>query len=787
MIKEIVSPFKLDINAPVNFKKENLYPFQKKAIIELEKFHQPKGKSSYGILKIPTGGGKTKTASYWITSNLLTNNYKLVWIAHRKELLEQAAQTFNEFSGILKSLNKKPICQIVVGGHSKGTQIKASDDLLFVSIQTLARGKGEAAFMNFIKKNQNTKILFVIDEAHHSEASTYKYIIEKYIQSNNNYSLLGLTATPTRTVESEKSRLMKLFKNKIIYEVSLTELISSEILAKPIPRTISTNVKFEDSFTQNEKEYFDRYRELHPDVLKRIANSAERNKVIVNTYKEKKTSFGKTIIFATDIIHCKTLAEEFIKSKVAKVAFVHSGKEDNEQVLNDFRFTNKYDILINIEKLTEGFDCPNIQSVFLARPTQSEILFSQMVGRGLRGPKSSPPGTEFCYLVSFMDHWDRFTGWLDVSKALEYSENDEKEIKEKIKYKTETRIIPWDIIQNIYNDLLPYTTQIPYQENLIDYLPHGWYTIEFFDENLQIPTNRKILVFSNQNIAWSQVISKLSKLKKKPTEKETTELYNEYFDDLPIPFVILNDLKYLIDFVFSKDKFIEPDYYTFNEKYEAEPKKLAEIIISKKLFGDDKKKAISNWFEKNKILNELFDNEVSFAKEVSLQTHYLEYPEDSIFKIYSGNPFLEVDKKKLNIPEPDNSVLKKYFSELVNDKMLFPSGFNYKPEISWTNRIMKSYFGIAYIQGNKIKINRLLNEKSLDKNVVKFVLYHEMLHFDFSANHTKEFWVKEGKYKNAIELDSILDNMSNDYEIPLQKKTLNSQLLTSCKPHFCLD
>lgn len=768
MTKIFLSPFKLNINSESKFTLKDLHPFQKKAVTALEKFHQPGGKAAYGILKIPTGGGKTKTACYWITSNLLANNYKLVWIAHRRELLEQATEEFNDMAGLIKGMKKNPVGRLVVGGYSPGAEIKPSDDLIFISIQNLSRGTGEQAFMNFIDKNKNTKILFVIDEAHHSEASTYKYIIGRYIQKNKNYSLLGLTATPTRTVESERSRLLKLFNDKIIYEVSISELISAEILAKPIPDTIKTNVKFEDGFTVKEKEYFDKFKELHPNVLKRIANSVQRNKGIVEAYSNKKHLYGKTLIFATDIIHCKTLANEFSK-KGFKVAYVHSGKQDNIAILSDFKNTKRYDILINIEKLTEGFDCPDIQTIFLARPTQSEILFSQMIGRGLRGPKSNPPGTEFCYLVSFMDHWDKFTGWLDVSEIPEFTESQEITKTEQLKNQQETLITPWNIVENVYNDLLPYASQIPYNEHKMDYLPHGWFNLGFFNEEEGIPTTRKILVFDNQYYAWKEVLNILSSLKAKPSANEINKVYHTYFDDLPIPRVQERNLKLVVDFAFSLGYYIEPDYYTFSEKLQADPKKLAFTIYTGNLTGETKRNSISEWYQEHKLLREIYDNEMEFAREVNLQIHFLEYPDDRNMRIFTGNPFIPVDKVKVNLPSPDNKVLKKYFHELTQDKFLFPDGFTDTPEVKWTDKVINCYFGYAYKCDNikLIKINRLLNIQSLNKEVVKFVLYHEMLHFDVSFKHTKDFYLREGKYENAVELKSLLLNISYDYDIQI--------------------
>ena len=84
---------------------------------------------------------------------------------------------------------------------------------------------------------------------------------------------------------------------------------------------------------------------------------------------------------------------------------------NNRETLERFRDPQSgLDVLINVEILTEGVDVPNIQTVFLARPTHSEILLRQMIGRAMRGP-NIPMGTEVAYLVSFEDHWSEFTEW----------------------------------------------------------------------------------------------------------------------------------------------------------------------------------------------------------------------------------------------------------------------------------------------------------------------------------------------------------------------------------------
>ena len=90
--------------------------------------------------------------------------------------------------------------------------------------------------------------------------------------------------------------------------------------------------------------------------------------------------------------------------------------------MDAYRDTEKPQVLINVEMLTEGYDAPRTQTIFLARPTQSEALLSQMVGRGLRGPQAG--GTKRAYLVTFVDTWKQFHP-LDAEYAVLEGEADE--------------------------------------------------------------------------------------------------------------------------------------------------------------------------------------------------------------------------------------------------------------------------------------------------------------------------------------------------------------------------
>ena len=146
---------------------------------------------------------------------------------------------------------------------------------------------------------------------------------------------------------------------------------------------------------------------LPEDVARQIADSALRNRLIVDTYREGQKKYGQTIVFAINVDHAIALNALFRKEGIASDYVVSSirdavtgvtvSREDNERKLQAYR-DGKLQVLINVNILTEGVDLPKTGTVFLARPTVSTILMTQMVGRALRGPAAG--GTDTAYIVS---------------------------------------------------------------------------------------------------------------------------------------------------------------------------------------------------------------------------------------------------------------------------------------------------------------------------------------------------------------------------------------------------
>ena len=267
------------------------------------------------------------------------------------------------------------------------------------------------------------------DEAHHATAKTYRKLINNIKQNFedrgkvNNFRMLGLTATPFRTDEGEQGLLKKVFPDDIIFSENLRTLITRGILAEPIFENLKTELDFYRELTKSDIKKIEDCDNLPQDVARRIAMSKLRNRRIVDHYVENQEKYKPLLVFAIDIQHAIELNALF-QLRGIKSDFVASGYQDtntgatvstreNSEKIRQFR-RGEIEVLINVEMLTEGTDLPNVQTVFLTRPTNSTILMTQMIGRALRGQKAG--GTEKAYVVSFIDNWEDKIKWVNPEK-----------------------------------------------------------------------------------------------------------------------------------------------------------------------------------------------------------------------------------------------------------------------------------------------------------------------------------------------------------------------------------
>ena len=151
------------------------YEHQKKAMEALDKMNQ---EASYSTLVVlPTGGGKTYTASMWLLKNAIDKKKKILWIAHRQMLLDQAAESFQKFAYTEVVPHISSFCFRIVSGassHDRTSDIRSSDNLLIVSKDSI--GRNIERLDQWLKDEK--ELYLIVDEAHHSTAKTYRKVID---------------------------------------------------------------------------------------------------------------------------------------------------------------------------------------------------------------------------------------------------------------------------------------------------------------------------------------------------------------------------------------------------------------------------------------------------------------------------------------------------------------------------------------------------------------------------------------------------------------------------------
>lgn len=581
-----------------------LYKHQEEAVEKLQAKIVHSHKMPFkGLLVLPTGGGKTLTAAYWIAKNYLDKGKKVLWIAHRHELLEQAQRTFYKQLSYKDIFPNKPQLnyRIISGIHDKPVNICATDDIIISSKDSLNAGF-EHLYNNWLK-NDDKEIFLVIDEAHHATAKTYRKLIKNLQERVGGFRLLGLTATPFRTAEEEQGLLAKVFPDDIVYKVDLRTLISRGILSEPIFEEVHTDfdmTRYLDEEQLDKLQYFD-IESIGRSTAQTIAENDQRNCAIVNRYAANKSKYRQTIVFALNVFNAIALnrlfQEEGIRSDyvVSSIKDMATGvvlKKDNPAIINRFR-NGELEVLINVNILTEGTDIPNVQSVFLARPTVSPILMTQMIGRGLRGERAG--GTKDAYIVSFIDEWREKVAWVNPEKLL-IEENIDFNDKQADTKKQMVRLVAISKVEE-FASLTNKTIAADIRQELekldfIERIPLGIYHFSILRpvDNEAHEKNCEVLVYDNIRQSYTDFISALPQLFEKHqltereslTEEELDKLSKEvedefFYGSLKYPAYYVQDIKDLLQYYAQND--VEPKYIELKERSKYDLSKIAQKIL----------------------------------------------------------------------------------------------------------------------------------------------------------------------------------------------------------------
>ena len=630
------------------------YEHQKKAMEALDKMNQ---ESSYSTLVVlPTGGGKTYTASMWLLKNAIDKKKKILWIAHRQMLLDHPAESFQKFAYKEVVPHISSFCFRIVSGassHDRTSDIRSSDNLLIVSKDSIGRN-----IERLDKWLEGEKELYlIVDEAHHSTAKTYRKVIDYVKAKIPDLKIIGLTATPFRTAEEEQGLLAKIYTDGIFngqvvhgdvgitYQIGLKELINRQILAKPIFESFYTDEEYGDSLGVDAWENIQHLDILPDEVAQQMADSAARNKLIVETYKAKQDEYGQTILFAVNVIHAIQLTSLFKKAGI-KADFIVSSvrdaatgvtisREDNEKKLEDYR-NGKLQVLINVNILTEGVDLPKTKTVFLARPTVSSILMTQMVGRALRGTAAG--GTSSAYIVSFVDHWNEHIAWVNPESLFngnnDFQDNDSERVKRDLRMIAISKI---EEFAAILDDAVDTTEleKVPFEKRI----PVGMYAFTYLEEN-GMDHAYQVMVYDSTQDAYKNLMDSLPLLFKSfsATEEYLTETQldemeaqcrDSFFCGEMIPPYerkdIMNILKYYAQYE------AVPKFYTFAEvdRNKLDISKIAQHIWDEDMGERKRTEYVDSLWESSddNMLRLFFGRKLYFLRQLNIELMKLSHPD----------------------------------------------------------------------------------------------------------------------------------------------------------------
>lgn len=318
------------------------------------------------LLVLPTGCGKTIVFAK-VAEECVRQGDRVLILAHRGELLEQAADKIGKSTGLGCATEK-----------AEETCLGSWFRITVGSVQSLMR---ESRLNRFDDDYFNT---IIIDEAHHCISDSYQRVLNHF----HDAKVLGVTATPDR---GDMKNLGSVFEN-LSYEYTLPKAIKEGYLSPIKAVTIPLQVDLTGVGVQSgDFKAGDLGTALDP-YLEQIAEEMK-----------KYCADKKTVVFLP-LVKTSQKFRDLLNAKGFRAAEVNGESKDRAEILEDFD-RDKYNVLCNSMLLTEGWDCPSVDCIVVLRPTKVRSLYCQMVGRGTR--LSPETGKDHLLLLDFLWHTER--------------------------------------------------------------------------------------------------------------------------------------------------------------------------------------------------------------------------------------------------------------------------------------------------------------------------------------------------------------------------------------------
>ena len=316
------------------------------------------------LLILPTGTGKTIVFAR-VIADLVGRGERVLILAHREELLAQAADKLRRATGLGAALEK-------AGASSLDSWFNVTCG----SVQTLQNGN---RLQRFDRRHFST---IIVDEAHHAVSASYRRVIDYFDQAR----VLGVTATADR---GDRRNLGELFET-IAYEYTLPAAVRDGYLCPLRALTLPLNIELAGvKVAQGDFQAAALGSALDP-YLEQIAE------MMLEHCRTRRTVVFLPLI-ATSRKFCRILLEKGLSARE-----VNGESADREEVLDDFH-NGRFQVLCNSMLLTEGWDEPAVDCIVCLRPTKVRALYAQMIGRGTR----LHPGKKELLILDFLWHTER--------------------------------------------------------------------------------------------------------------------------------------------------------------------------------------------------------------------------------------------------------------------------------------------------------------------------------------------------------------------------------------------
>ena len=352
-----------------------------------------------GLLSLPTGAGKTRTAVQAIVEAMRDDGLTgpVLWVAQTDELCEQAVSAWADNWRAIGPRQTLKLARLWSSNEAQDL-----GDPHHVIVATMAKLEAVMGKSEYMWLSKATAV--VIDEAHRATASSYTKLLGWLDMSRGKerIPLIGLTATPYRgTSVAETETLVRRFNQRRLDGMDgdpYAKLQDMGVLSRVEHRLLAGS---DIALNAGELDALRKTNRLPASVLERVGEDKGRNQKILESMIDLPKDFT-VLLFAASVTHAELMASLLsLEGIPSRSISARTDRGARQHYIEQFR-KGEIRVLTNYGVLTEGFDAPAVRAVYVTRPTYSPNVYQQMIGRGLRGPRNG--GKELCLIVNVEDN-----------------------------------------------------------------------------------------------------------------------------------------------------------------------------------------------------------------------------------------------------------------------------------------------------------------------------------------------------------------------------------------------